>query len=340
MVRIMRAPTIATSTFMLMVVLILSFQPYQVAHSETAVPLESKAHAYVMNVLPFNMSHYTITVGNAYSLPSAPNDSAITQAVVIDLKSCDSTIHVVCVYVNGALHQCGVSPTGNPVSDRTYANVKDVAIRMLQANQEQTGLDSSDLLNTLNLVNETETRIVTLGDVSLSISQFPDIIELQTVNGMPVPVASNSSFSTTFDWRFNQNGVQQCQIALTFDKGIFRNLQDERAIQRMGDNGSIRNEPAMTPTQALSAVAQQQNLTASSSTFKPTNVSSTQANQSQTESSQKTEDTKNEIIMPILIISVVSSIIVVIIGFTWKNKIKQIKEKSQKETKMGLFLVG
>jgi hypothetical protein len=241
MVRTMRASTIATSTLMLMV-LILSFQPYQVAYSQTAVPLESKALAYVKNVLPFNVSHYTITVGNAYSLPSPPNDQTITQAVDIDLKSCDSTIHVVCLYVNGALHQCGVSPTGAPVSDRTYASMKDVAVRILQAHQEQTGLDSNGLLNTLNLVNDTETKNVTLRDVSLSISQFSDIIGSQTVNGMPVPVASNSSFSTTFDWRFVQNGVQYCQVALTFDKGIFYNLQDERATQSIGDNDSTGKE--------------------------------------------------------------------------------------------------
>lgn len=130
----MRASTIAKSILMLMV-LILSFQPYQIAHAQTA-SLESKALAYVNNVLPFDMSHYTITVGSAYCL-SAPNDPTITQAVDIDLNSSDSTIHVVCVYVNGALHQCGVSPSGAPpVSDRTYASVEDVAARILQAHQE------------------------------------------------------------------------------------------------------------------------------------------------------------------------------------------------------------
>ena len=182
----------------MLMVLILSFQQCQVAHAQTAVPLESKALAYVKNVLPFNMSHYTITVDSAYSLPSGPNDPTITQAVDIDLKSSDSSIHVVCVYVNGTLDQCGVRPTGTPVSDKSYASVKDVAARVLQAHQEQTGLDSTVLLNTLSLVNDTESMNVALGNVNLSVSKFPDIAGLRTVDGMPVPVLSNSSFSINF----------------------------------------------------------------------------------------------------------------------------------------------
>ena len=84
MMRIMRASTVAMSIFML-TVLILSFQPYPVAHAQTVVQLGGKALAYVNNVLPFNMSHYTVTVGSAYSL-FAPNAPTITQAVEIDLK--------------------------------------------------------------------------------------------------------------------------------------------------------------------------------------------------------------------------------------------------------------
>jgi hypothetical protein len=94
MVRKMRSSTVAASIPMLMV-LILSIQPYQMVHAQSAVPLENQALSYVKNVLPFNMSHCTITVGNAYSLLSGPNDPTITQAVDIDLKSGDSTIHIV-----------------------------------------------------------------------------------------------------------------------------------------------------------------------------------------------------------------------------------------------------
>jgi hypothetical protein len=324
MVRIMKASMVAISILML-VVLILSFQPYQAVHAQTAVPLESKALAYVTNVLPFDMSHYTITVGTAYSLPSAPNDPTITQAVDIDLKSSDSTIHVVCVYVNGALHQCGVSPTGTPpVSDRTYANVEDVVARILQAHQKQTGLDSTGLLNTLNLVNDTQTTKVTSGDVSLSVSQFPDIIGLQTVNGMPVPVASNSSFSVTFDWAFIQNGVPCCQVALTFDKDIFYNLQDERAIQPVGNTGnSIRGEQAATPASTPIVAAQQQNSTSPAKAPQPLNGTSPQTNQLPSKPLQKTADSQNYLAIPLLTSALATYIIMLIVVLTYKTKIKQ-----------------
>lgn len=187
-------------------ILFVSFEQCFVVNADPST-LESKALNYIENVLPFDMSHYNITVSSSYSLPSGPNDPTITQAVVVDLKSNDSSIHVVCVYVNSTLHQCGVRLTGTTVSDKTYASIKDVAVRILQAHQEQTGLDSTVLLNTLSLVNDTETMNVALGNVNLSVSKFPDIAGLQTVDGMPVPVLSNSSFLVSFHWMDTQNGV-------------------------------------------------------------------------------------------------------------------------------------
>ena len=193
----MRTSTLALSTIMLLV-LILSFQPYQLSHAQTAVPLESKALAYVNNVLPFDMSHYSTTVGDAYCL-SSPNDTTLTQAVDITLNSSDSTIHVVCVYVNGFLDQCGVTPTAStPISDRNYTSMEEAAARILLAHEQQTGRDSTALLNTLNLVNITQATPVTSGNVSLTVTHFPDLVGSQIINGIPVPVASNSSFSTTF----------------------------------------------------------------------------------------------------------------------------------------------
>ena len=314
MVRVMRALTIAPSMIML-TVLILSFQPYQLVHAQTAIPLESKALAYVENVLPFNMSYYTVTVGSTYSLPSAPNDPTITQAVDTDLKSNGSSIHVVCVYVNGALHQCGVSPTtGAPVIDRTYASVNDVAARVLRAHQEQTGLDSTSLLNMLSLVNDTETTNVRLGDVNLSVSHFPDIAGLRTVNGMPVPVLSNSSFSVTFHWMDTQNGITRSLIALSFDNGVFYNLQDERAIN-LPDNTTSK-------TSEQQAFTQQENSTLPNVTAQPTQGTSTQTNQLTSDSSQKNADQQNPMVIPFLIVAVIAFVAVLFVVLTYRSKME------------------
>jgi hypothetical protein len=313
----MRAPTTAMSIIMLMV-LILSFQPTQVVHAHTAVPLEDKALAYVRNVLPFDMNQYTISVGSAYSLPSGLNDSTITQSVDVDLKSSLCSIHVVCVYVNGSLHQCGVRSTGTPVSDKTYASIKDVAARVLQAHQEQTGLDSTILLNTLSLVNGTESMNVALGNVNLSVSKFPDIAGLQTVEGMPAPVLSNSSFSVAFHWMEKQNGITRSLVLLSFDNGVFYNLQDERPINPTSNTiSNISEQLAATPTPTPIAAAQQENSTSISTTLQPTDSTTTHTNQSPSMSSQKTIASQNEVIIP-LIAAVVAYAIVVIVVLTYR----------------------
>lgn len=307
-------------SIILLMVLILAFQLTQVVHAQIAVPLESKALAYVRNVLPFDKNQYTISVSGTYSLPSGLNDSTITQSVDIDLKSSDCSIHVVCVYVNDSLHQCGVRPTGTPVSDKTYANIKDVAARVLQAHQEQTGLDSTVLLNTLSLVNDTESMNVALGNVNLSVSKFPDIAGLQTVEGMPVPVLSNSSFSAAFHWTETQNGITRSLILLSFDNGIFYNLQDERPINPPSNtNSNISAQLAATPTPTPIAATQQENSTSLSTTPQPTDSTLTHTNQPPNMSSQKTKTSQNEVIIP-LIAAVTAYAIVLSVVLTYRAK--------------------
>jgi len=236
----------------LLIMLALPFVQCQRIQTDTNI-LESRTLAYVENVLPFDMNHYSITVGEAYCL-SSPNDTTLTQAVDTTLNSNDSTIHVVCVYVNDSLDQCGVTPTaGMPVSDRNYSSIKEAAARILLALQQTTGRDSNALLNTLNLVNITQATPVTSGNVSLTITHFPDLVGSQIINGIPVPVASNSSFSTTFQWSFSDYSV-----TMTFDHGVFCGLQDWRALNPSNDLGSNQNQVAAMAS-PISIATQQKN---------------------------------------------------------------------------------
>ncbi len=328
----MRALTIVMATLIL-AVLILSVQPYQFTLAQTTIPLETKALDYVKNVLPINMNHYNITVNTAYSLPSGPNDPTVTQAVDIDLKSNDSTIHVVCVYVNGALHQCGVRPIGIPTADRTYTSLEDVATRILLAHQQQTGLDSTRLLETLNLIKENETTTVNLGDLRLTLSEFPDIIGAQTINGLPVPVASNSSFSISFTWTLSQNGTAISQFNLTFDhNGVLYNLQDERTIAFSGTIISSDSEQqASTPTPTPIA-AKQENFSSITMSPQSKNDTSTQSNQLATESLKKTDASQNSFAVPILIaaIAVYMIVMALMINYKRKNQVNKIEREVSK----------
>jgi hypothetical protein len=255
MVRHMRTLVVVTS-MVLLIMLALSFVQCQRVQTDTST-LESRTLAYVENVLPFDINHYSITVGDAYYL-SSPNDTTLTQAVDTILNSSDSTIHVVCVYVNDSLDQCGITPTaGTPVSNRNYTSMEEAVARILLAHQEQTGRDSTALLNTLNLVNITQITPVTSGNVSLTITHFPDLVGSQIINGIPVPIASNSSFSTTFHWSFPDYSV-----TLTFDHGVFCGLQDWRALNPANDLGTNQNQVAAmaSPTSiATQQINKQQN---------------------------------------------------------------------------------
>ena len=295
----------------------ISLEQYSTVNADPPA-LESKALAYVENVLPFNMSHYNITINSSYSLPSGPNDPTITQAVDIDLKSNDSSIHVVCVYVNGILDQCGVSPTGTPVSDKTYPNLKDVAARILQAHQQRTGLDSTVLLKTLSLLNNIDSTNAVWGNVNLNVFKFPDIAGSQTVNGIPVPIPSNSSFSVNFHWMDTQNGVTISLFSLSFDNGVFYNLQDARPTNPTSD--TISN---ISGQQAV----QQENSTSPNVTSQPTNGTYAQTNQLSSESSQKAADQQNPIINPFLLAAVgaFAAVLIVFLACRRKNEAKENK---------------
>ena len=65
-------------------------------------------------------------------------------------------------------------------------------------------------------------------------------------------------------------------------------------------------------------------------------------NQLASKSSQKTTDSQNELVIPLLIAAVASYVIVMIAVLTYKSKNKpdKLEEKSQNETNLGLFFVG
>ena len=246
----MKASNKTLAIFSVLIMLIL-FEQGLVVRCDTA-SLQDKALAYVENVLPFDINHYNITIKGVYSLPSAPNDPTKWQAGDVDLKSSDSEIHVACLFFNGALRECGVSITsGTPISDKPYSNLKEMAIQILEKHQEQTGFDSTKLINALNLVDETKSMNVTYEDVILTVSHFLVPISLETVNGMPVPNYSNAINSTSFEWTYVINGISYNSVSLRFDKNILHDLRDDRAAYQIGGT-----EVDITKEQAISNVEQ------------------------------------------------------------------------------------
>lgn len=211
--------------------MVIPFGQFSYVSSDTSI-LQEKSQTYINNVLPFDMNQYSIVFRSEYSLPSGPNDPTKWESVTYDLKSNSSTIHVVFVFMNGVLKQCGIQPlSGSPISDYTYANANmaQVAARVLGKLGECIGIDSSDLVRMLSHVDETKTMNVTQGDINLSVSKmsipttFPP-----TIN------ASNSINSTNFAWTISRNRVVFNHVSITFDNGVLKNIEDNRAAYPIG----------------------------------------------------------------------------------------------------------
>ena len=214
---------------MVCLAMVIPFGQISYVSSDTSI-LQEKSQTYINNVLPFDMNRYTIVFRSEYSLPSGPNDPTKWESVTYDLKSNSSTIHVVFVFMNGVLKQCGIDPlSGSPISDQSYTNMAQVAARVLGKLGECIGIDSSDLVRMLSLVDETKTMNVTRGDINLSVSKM----SIPTTFP-PTANASNSINSTAFTWTISHNGVVFNHVSITFDNGVLRNIEDDRVAYPIG----------------------------------------------------------------------------------------------------------
>jgi hypothetical protein len=224
---------------MVCLAMVIPFGQISYVSSDTSI-LQEKSLNYINNVLPFDMNRYTVVFRSEYSLPSGPNDPTRWESVTYDLKSNSSTIHVVFVFMNGVLKQCGIDPlSGSPISDHSYTNMVQVAARVLGRLGECIGIDSSNLVNMLSLVDENklgasgvapyETMNVTRGDIVLSVSKMAIPTTFP-----PTTNASNSINSTAFTWTISHNGIVFNHFSLTFDNGVLGNIDDDRAAYPIG----------------------------------------------------------------------------------------------------------
>jgi hypothetical protein len=257
----MRTVTKAVFTVFLLLALTMSIQ-FPTAHSQPST-LQVKSLNYIKTVLPFDLNQYAIVFDGQYTLPSPPDDPIQWDSVAFILKAANSTIHVVCVYVNGVMRQCGISFTsGSPIIDRSYSSMAEQAAHVLVKHGEALGVDSANLVNLLPLIDETNASNATQGDIALSVSkmQMP-----------PTFLSSNSSGSwceTMFDWMISYNGVVFYHVSLNFHNGVFSGLQDDRAAYPVGGTEvDISKEQAIEyANQYLSNYTSKYNLTVAEAT--------------------------------------------------------------------------
>jgi hypothetical protein len=215
-----------------------------------------KALAYIKNVLSIDMERYTIMNMSYYELPEPPNSTYRTEAVTYILNSSESMLAVNCMFRNGVQYTCDLRVlSGSPKSDRSYANLVDVAERILEKHQVQTGVDSKELIKMLNMVDPTKNLDnVTLDNVTLIIShgKLPTG-GLKMINGSLHIDSTTMSDITSFDWMRPIEGTDATFLLIDFENGVFHSLRDERAIFGIGSN--TESFPTTTVAAASASIA-------------------------------------------------------------------------------------
>ena len=235
--------------------ILVTFGQLSAAFSEP-LSLPDKALAYIENVLPMDMERYTIMNMSYYELPEPPNSTYRTEAVSYILNSSESMLAANCMFRNGVQYTCDLRViSGSPISDKSYTNLVDVTKNILEKHQMQTGVDSTELIKMLSMVDPTKNLDnVTLDNVTLTVShgRLPTG-GLKMINGSLHVDSTTMSHITSFDWMRNIEGTDAIFLFIDFENGVFHSLRDERAIS--GIESKTESFPTATVAAASASMA-------------------------------------------------------------------------------------
>jgi hypothetical protein len=217
----------APLVMLLFVIMLVQLGQPSVVHADAPMPslLESKALACLTNVYPVDLKHYNITLSSCYTLPSAPSDTYMTQAVDYQLDSSDSTLLANFLFRDDVLYSCNLRVlAGSVAAAQPLTNVTDAAIDFLEKYHAYSGADSTELIHILSVFDETKSANMTLGDLSLGVSHL---------------VIPNAANDTSFVWNYIFNGTDNAPVSISFDKGAFYSFMDFRQFYTVGSAKAI-----------------------------------------------------------------------------------------------------
>jgi hypothetical protein len=196
-------------TFVLLAVLTSSEQVSTVK-SETAT-LGNIAIAYIRNVLPFNLANYTITADT----PSPVGNSSFSLLCQLSLGSIKADVHFNFFNERIALLQF-LPRQGAVESDQSYANFVEIARTILLRHQAQTGLDSTEMISTMDMVNYVGpgSQNSTLGNYSLEIKHF-----------VPIPTNPGPGIVSELIWTYQDRPL----FLMFFEGDLLFHFYDYRA---------------------------------------------------------------------------------------------------------------
>ena len=213
-----------------------------------AQSLPDKARAY-LNFLPFALNQYSLNLSDSYTLPSAPSNPHVTSAVGYNLIHSSGMIRVVFVFRDGELNQVGLS--GNPLYSRHFENLTDISRDILQRYQAVTGADSSDMLSTLNTLDQTNASAISSGNVQLTVYRMPIPQFGMTPSGEYHISATEGEGIVTYSWVFSYNGVPFNHFSISYQQGVLHSINDDRASSKIGST-----EVKLTEQEAVDAAVQ------------------------------------------------------------------------------------
>lgn len=185
---------------------------------------QDQAMDFMEQVLPINLSKYTITLR-----------SDTTRDLLYKLSSGNRKLDVTLTIENGIIYACGVYPMeGQAITKKHYSNLRSAVTDFLETYQAYTKIDSNNLITMLNNVDLTKNSTITTENTKLTINSHffgPDYL-------------------THFRWEHIINGAAYDFLDFTFDENnLLLSIVDTRALYTVGD-GSVN----VSEEQAVSIV--------------------------------------------------------------------------------------
>lgn len=170
--------------------------------------VETEAYACLTAVLNVDFNHYNVSAPETLSLPTAPNDTSVTEQVSYNLTSADSNIVVVFLFRDDVLYQLAQRTiSGSVVVARNFTNVNDAAVDFLSRYESVTPVDLTPLVKLVQMLNGTMGKTASAGNLTLCADSWP--------------VSPGHTLTSFFFHCITDNA----SVSLGFDNGVFYNFE-------------------------------------------------------------------------------------------------------------------
>ncbi|MCL2291490.1 MAG: hypothetical protein FWC30_00215 [Candidatus Bathyarchaeota archaeon] len=225
---------IFTTMFALLIATSLVISSASVTAQTTITNDQEKAMNFMENMLPIDLSKYTITLKNEYTMDElALGNNRKINSLTYQLKSEKSIVEVNFLVEKNTISLCSIAPIeGEVIYSKQYRNPLDAVKAFLEKYQTYTKIDSGNLITMLNSV-DTSTK-------NSTITTENSKLEIYTIHVSETDL-------TEFYWTYTIAGVDYTSLELGFDKdGNFMIMTDTRGVFTIGDTSiNISQEQAI-----------------------------------------------------------------------------------------------